>query len=323
MKEEFESANEKVDGTAPRFTRRQTLPVLAGILGAGFAQRNAAAEPAGIAEGAQVYNVRTYGAKGDGKTLDTAAVQRAIDACSGDGGGTVLVPAGTFLIGTVELKSNITLHIAASGVLLGSTRGTDYHAADAIPLSGDATLEDGNWALLYAVNAKNVTIEGPGAINGQGLAFHAPARGELAPSGLRGHQRPYHLLFYLCENLRVRNVNLIASAYHSVRVIGSQRVTMDGLYIYNRVNGNNDGFHFISCQYVTVSNCTVLSGDDACALFGSCQYVTVTNSSFSTRWSCFRFGSGVARNVAVSNCILHQVFGSSEISRGVRNLQSE
>ena len=317
MKEEFENANAAGAGIAPRFTRRQTLPVLAGVLGAGFAQRSAEAEQAGVAEGAQVYNVRTYGAKGDGKTPDTAAIQRAIDACSGDGGGTVLVPAGTFLIGTVEIKSNVTLHIAASGVLLGSTRGTDYHAVDAIPLSGDTTLEDGNWALIYAVNAKNITIEGPGAINGQGLAFHAPVRGELAPSGLHSHQRPYHLLFYRCENLRVRNIDLIASAYHSVRVIESQRATMDGIYIYNRVNGNNDGFHFISCQFVTVSNCTVLSGDDACALFGSCQYVTVTNSSFSTRWSCFRFGGGVARDVTVSNCILHQIFGCPIKFQGV------
>lgn len=318
MKEEFSSVNGAGTGIAPRLTRRQTLPVLAGILGAGLAaSRSAEAEPAGIADGAQVFNVRSYGAKGDGKTLDTAAVQRAIDACSSAGGGIVLVPAGSFLIGTVEMKSNVTLHIAASGVLLGSTRGTDYHAVDATPLTGDTTLEDGNWALIYAENAKNITVEGAGTINGQGSYFHAPARGELAPSGLRGHQRPYHMLFYRCENLRVRNIDLIASAYHSVRVIESQRATMDGIYIYNRVNGNNDGFHFISCQYVMVSNCTVLSGDDACALFGSCQYVTVTNSSFSTRWSCFRFGGGIARDVTVSNCVLHQVFGCPIKFQGV------
>jgi polygalacturonase len=78
------------------------------------------------------------GAKGDGKTLDTAALQSAIDACTAAGGGTVLVPAGTFLIGTVELKSNVTLHIAASGKLLGTTDGTQYHAVDAIPSAATA-----------------------------------------------------------------------------------------------------------------------------------------------------------------------------------------
>jgi hypothetical protein len=84
---------------------------------------------------------------------------------------------------------------------------------------------------------------------------------------------------------------------------------MDTLYIHNRVNGNNDGFHFISAQFVTISNCIIMSQDDACALFGSCQNVTVTNSFFSTRWSVFRFGGGDVRNIDISNCILHQVYG--------------
>jgi len=288
---------------------------IATSLGAGLLTQNrAAAQPGTPAAGkndlgARVYNVRDYGAKGDATTLDTKAVQAAIDACTHDGGGMVLVPAGIFQIGTIELKSNVTLHIAASGQLLGSADGKQYHAADAIPLHGDSTLEDGNWSLVFAVNANNVAIEGPGTIDGQGLQFHSPVRGAPPPSGLGGERRPYHLLFYRCENLAVRNISLLESAYHSIRVIQSKRVQMDGIYIHNRVNGNNDGFHFISCEYVTVSNCTILSQDDACALFGSCKFVTVTNSSFSTRWSVFRFGGGVAEDIAVSNCVLHQVYG--------------
>ena len=297
--------------SAPRLTRRETLPALAGFIGAGVMGMRDATQrhPAATDPGARVYSVRAYGAQGDGKALDTAALQNAIDACHADGGGVVLVPAGTFLIGSAEIKSNVTLHIAAGGRLLGSAQGRDYHAVDAIPLSGDSTLEDGNWALLYAVNASNVTVEGPGTIDGQGIQFHSAVRGATPPSGLGGHRRPYHLLFYRCENLRVRDIDLLNSAYHSVRVIQSRRVHMNGIYIYNRVNGNNDGFHFISCQYVAVSDCTVLSQDDACALFGSCQHITITNSTFSTRWSCFRFGGGVARDIAVSNCVLYQVFG--------------
>jgi hypothetical protein len=259
--------------------------------------------------GARVYNVRDYGAKGDGKTLDTAALQNAIDACNRDGGGTVLVPAGTFHIGTVELKSNVTLHLAASATLLGSADGKQYHAVDAIPLRGDSTLGDGNWALLFAVDAKNVTIDGAGLIDGQGLQFHSPERGIPPPSGLSGNQRPYHLLFHRCEHLRVRNIRLFQSAYHSVRVIQSKQVWMDGLHIYNRVNNNDDGFHFVSCEHVHISNCTVLAQDDVCALFGSCKFVTVTNCTFSTRWSVFRFGGGIAENITVSNCVLDQVYG--------------
>lgn len=301
-------------------SRRQWLggvsvPAVAAMAGAGLLARDAFAAPpyadanTGNDMGARVYNVRSFGAKGDGKALDTAPVQAAIDACNKDGGGTVLVPAGTFLIGTVELRSNVCLHIAAAGKLLGTTDGRQYHAVDAIPLKGDSTLEDGNWALLFAVNASRFSIEGPGTIDGQGAAFHSKVRGTTPPSGLGGSRRPYHVLVYRCQDFAVRNISMLDCAYHSIRVIESQRVQMDGIYIHNRVNGNNDGFHFISAEYVTVSNCTIKSQDDACAMFGSCRNITITNSSFSTRWSVFRFGGGVAENISVSNCLLYEVDG--------------
>jgi len=291
------------------------IPAAGAVLTAGvFGQEATAAPPAKTKDGAsdlgtRIYNVRNHGAKGDGTTLDTAALQSAIDACTRDGGGTVLVPAGTFVIGTVELKSNVTLQLAASGKLLGSADGKQYHAVDAIPLHGDTTLVDGNWALLFAVNAKNIAIEGPGTIDGQGAQFHSAVRGTPPPSGLGGNRRPYHVLVYRCEDFSVRNISLLDCAYHSVRIIQSTRVHLDSIYIHNRVNGNNDGFHFISAQYVTISNCIVKSQDDACAMFGSCQNFTITNSFFSTRWSVFRFGGGHVHNIAVSNCILSEVDG--------------
>jgi hypothetical protein len=259
--------------------------------------------------GTRTYNILDFGAKGDGKTLDTQAVQAAIDACSKDRGGTVLVPAGVFVIGTVEIKRNVTLHIAADGKLLGSADGKQYHAADAIPLRGDSTLGDGNVGLIFAVNAENVTIEGQGTIDGQGAQFRSPSRGVPPPSGRGGADRPYHLLFHRCRNLRIRDIFLVASAFHSVRIIQSNYVWVDGLHIHNRVNGNNDGFHFISSQYVHISNCDVQAQDDACALFGSCKFVTVTNSTFSTRWSVFRFGGGNPENITISNCVIYQTYG--------------
>ena len=259
--------------------------------------------------GIRTYNIRDFGAKGDGKTLDTAALQSAIDACNRDEGGTVLVPAGTFVIGTVEMKSNVTLHVAAGGKLLGSADGKQYHAIDAIPLTGDSTLADGNVALIFAVNARNFAIEGPGTIDGQGIQFHSPTRGVPPPSGRGGAQRPYHMLFYRCTNLAVRDITLVDCAFHSVRVIQSQYGRFDGIHIHNRVNGNNDGFHFISCQRIHILNCDVESQDDACALFGSCKFVTVTNCTFSTRWSVFRFGGGEAENITVSNCVIYETYG--------------
>jgi hypothetical protein len=299
-----------------KFTRRVWLgvgPAAAGLLAANQAQAQPAADKN---LGAKTYNIRDFGAKGDGATLDTAALQAAIDACNRDQGGTVLVPGGVFVIGAVEMKSNVTLHISAGGTLLGSADGKQYHAVDAIPLQGDTTLNDGNWGLIWAVKAQNFTVEGPGTIDGQGAQFRSPSRGVPPPSGIGGAHRPYHLLFYQCQNFSVRDIFLKDCAFHSVRIVQSSYVKLDGIRIHNRVNHNNDGFHFVSAQHVAISNCDVQCQDDACALFGSCQFITVTNCSFSTRWSVFRFGGGTAENISVSNCLIYDTFGCPIKIRG-------
>ena len=307
------------EASKPTMSRRQwlaqvPLPAVAAVMGTMAASTPSAhaAQATSPANnlGARVYNIRDYGAKGDGTILDTAALQAAIDACTADGGGTVLVPAGTFLIGATELKSNVTLHIAASAKLLGSADGKQYHAVDAIPLSGDTTLVDGNWALLYAVKQKNVTIEGPGTIDGQGTQFHSQRSAErLRQAAWAETSVPTMCSLYQCENLTVRNIDLIDCAYHSIRVIQSQRVHMDGIYIHNRVNGNNDGFHFISAEYVTVSNCIIQSPGRRLRPLRQLQVRHHHQLLFSTRWSVFRFGGGFAENIAVSNCLLYEVYG--------------
>ncbi|HLX71115.1 MAG TPA: glycosyl hydrolase family 28 protein [Verrucomicrobiae bacterium] len=301
------------DSTAP-LSRRNWLGIVSSAsVGAGLLATNAEAEPTSNSSdhtlGAHICNIRDFGAKGDGVTLDTAALQAAIDTCTKDQGGTVLVPAGTFVVGTVEIKSNVTLHIAAGGKLLGTADGKQYHAADSIPLQGDSTLEDGNVGLIYAIKAENITIEGPGTIDGNGKQFLHGPNNEPSPAGLKSHERPYHLLFYQCTNVRVRDISLLSSAYHSVRVIQSEYLWFTGIHIHSRMIHNADGFHFISACHVHLSDSTIECQDDACALFGSCQFVTVTNCSFSTRWSVFRFGGGTAQNIAVSNCLIYDTFG--------------
>jgi len=297
-----------MDSNRSTSRRRWLGGVSAASLGAGLLNAQSAPAPAATS-GTKIFNIVDFGAKGDGKTLCTQALQAAIDACTKDQGGTVLVPAGVFVIGTVEIKNNVTLHIVAGGKLLGTADGKQYYAAKAIPLQGDSTLGDGNVGLIFGVNADNVTIEGPGTIDGQGLQFRSPTRGVPPPSGRGGADRPYHLLFHRCKNLRVRGLTLLESAFHSIRVIQSSYVWMDGLHIHNRVNANNDGFHFISCEFVHVADCDIQTQDDACALFGTCRFITVTNSTFSTRWSVFRFGGGNPENVTVSNCVIYQTYG--------------
>src|SRR6266850_2462226 len=267
--------------------------------------------------GARVYNVREFGAKGDGSTLDTAAVQAAIDASNRDKGGTVLVPAGDFVVGTLELKSNVTLHLAAQGRLLGSSNIEHYKAGNGIPPG------NGNVVLISAANAENITIEGPGTIDGNGSKFFT-GKGDMTGPGqnsAQGYfQRPHLLIFHRCRNLVIRDVFLTASAYHCTRILQCQRVHLDGVRIHNRVNLNNDGFHINSSEYVHVVNCDVTCQDDACALFGSNRFVTVTNCTFSTRWSVFRFGGGEAENITVSNCVIYDTYGCPIKMRcGARN----
>ncbi|MBI5767279.1 MAG: right-handed parallel beta-helix repeat-containing protein [Verrucomicrobia bacterium] len=291
---------------------RMSGPALVAALAAGadLAGAQPVATPAAVGEdrlrGARIYNVHEFGAKGDGAALDTAAVQAAIDACTAAGGGTVLVPAGDFVVGTLELKSNVTLHLAAQGRLLGSDKPADYHAGRGIPTS------NGNIVLLGAADAENITLEGPGTIDGNGLKFWTGQGDNTGPGqgGVGGYfHRPHLLVFARCKNVRMRDVFLTASAYHCCRILNCERVWFDGVRIYNRVNKNNDGFHFNSCQYVHVRGCDVKCQDDACALFGSNKWVTVDNCTFSTRWAIFRFGSGECENITVSNCVIYDTYG--------------
>jgi len=286
---------------------QMSVPPIVASLGGSVFSPTALAQPADDKlSGARVFNVREFGAKGDGKTLDTVAVQSAIDAAHKYQGGAVLIPAGTFVVGTIELKSNVSLKLAVQGRLLGSERPEDYKAGNGIPPS------NGNIVMISAANAENVAIEGPGTIDGNGAKFFT-GKGDMTGPGQNSAEgyfhRPHLLVFYQCKNLSIRNVFLTASAYHCSRILECERVFLDSVRIYNRVNLNNDGFHINSSQYVHIANCDVACQDDACALFGSNKFVTVTNCTFSTRWSVFRFGGGEAENITITNCVIYDTFG--------------
>jgi polygalacturonase len=124
----------------------------------------AASQALGSARGVKI-SIVDHGAVGDGSTLNTNAIQRAIDTCSRQGGGTVTVPAGRFVTGTILLKDNVTLQVDEGAVLLGSTNPADYRNVD--PFKDGLGAEVG-FALLAAVDVRNVGIAGRGEINGRG-----------------------------------------------------------------------------------------------------------------------------------------------------------
>ncbi|HEY0677658.1 MAG TPA: glycosyl hydrolase family 28 protein [Chitinophagaceae bacterium] len=316
--------NENDNGISRRqWLGKVSLPVVVTV-GAGLVGIKANAEVAGPSDkkmfGAKSYNVQDFGAIGDGKTLNTTSIQAAIDKCFSEQGGTVIIPAGDFLCGTIELKSNVTLHLSANGSLLGSTKREHYTAGKGVPPG------NGNIVFIYAVNAENITIEGRGTINGNGAAFYN-GKGDNTGPGQRGvggnFDRPHLIIFYQCTNLLLQNTFFTASAYHCCRILKCRQVHIDGIRIYNRVNKNNDGFHFNDCQYVHIINCDIQCQDDACALFGSNKFVTITNCSFSTRWSIFRFGGGASQNIAVSNCLIYDTYGCPiKISAGRASIEN-
>ncbi|MES2653349.1 MAG: glycosyl hydrolase family 28 protein [Bacteroidota bacterium] len=309
------------------FSRRKWLKSVsipaAAAIGASFISDTVQAKETDTTDetmfGAKIYNIKDFGAKGDGKTLDTVAVQIAIDLCHKEKGGTVMVPAGDFVIGTIELKSNVTLHLSNQGKLLGSPKKEDYSAGKGVPAG------NGNIVMIYAANADNVSIQGRGRIDGNGTAFFTGQGDNTGPNSQGGgyFDRPHLLIFYKCNNLLLRDSFYTKSAYHCFRILNCEQVNIDGIKIYNRVNKNNDGFHFNNCKYVHIVNCDVRCQDDACALFGSNQFVTVTNCSFSTRWSIFRFGSGDAQNITISNCLIYETYGCPiKISSGNARLEN-
>ena len=237
-----------------------------------------------------VFDIRQYGAVGDGTTLNTAAIQQAIDACTEAGGGRVLIPNGTFLTGSILLKDNVSLYLAPSAVLLGSPEIKDYR-----------------WSLVGARNASNVGIEGRGTINGNG--DHENYRSEEKYDGLRGRQ--HMIQFMNCKHVRLRDFQAINSMCWCVVVTNCDFASIDGLFVRTKVNANNDGIDITDCHDTRVSNCIIDSEDDGLCLKSSSdrmvKRLTITNCQIKSECNALKFGTasvGGFEDVTISNCII-------------------
>jgi len=256
---------------------RMSVVLSAWILGSGFLARGA---PAGDAD------ILAFGAVPDGKTFCTEAIQKAIDRCAADGGGTVTVPPGTFLTNTVFLKSNVNLHLRKGAVLLGGTDPKDFTRA-----------------VVLADGVQNASVTGPGTIDGQGFKKHYPTSGP----------RHHNLCLYRSRNITVEGVTLVNSSSWVFRILQSEGVIVRGVRIYSFSNENNDGID-IDGKDIVVSDCIIDCDDDAVCLKSDdpkylVENVAVSNCVIASNCNAIKFGTSSHcgfRNVSVGNCVIRR-----------------
>jgi polygalacturonase len=206
-------------------------------------------------------DITKYGAVADSTTLNTKSIQHAIDDCHKSGGGKVYFPAGKFLSGTIELKDNVTLHFRKGAVLLGSTDLKDYRNLD--PFTEGLGIDVG-WALIVAVNAKNVGLEGEGRIDGQGSALKAKhILTDTRPEGQRWGLRPFLVRIVRCEGVTVKDVTLNYAGAWTSHYFQSKNILIENVKIVSVGVAHNDGIGIDGSQNVRIKNCDVESGDDA------------------------------------------------------------
>jgi hypothetical protein len=273
-------------------------------------------------------SVRDFGATGDGVTLDTDAIQATIDACTNMGGGTVYVPPGNFLTGTITLKDNITFHLGPGARLLGSTSLADYPSLERPGETVDY-LEYLSYCLINAYGAHHIALTGEGCVDGQGAAFpYGVENYNFEDQALASNQqsfiRPTLLRFTDCHDVTISDLTLQHAASWCCNLEKCKEMRIHGVHIFNRANQNNDGFDLTHCEDVMISNCHIDSGDDAIAFKEGGLRIVVTNCVIKSRWAAFRIGPeslGEFRDIAVSNCVIYDTYGAAikiqEVEGGV------
>jgi len=262
-----------------------------------------------------IFDILEHGARPDGKTLNTEAIQNAINACRQAGGGQVLCPPGTFLTGSLELKSQVELHLAPGCRIVGSPRLEDYVPLVADGFRPEFAPEKSTHSLIRAVNAENIAITGAGTIDGSGLAFYdAPDKtGALSKPDT---PRPRIGMFYNCRAIRIQDTTFVNSPCWTLWLMQCRGVHIHRIAIGGQRLLNVDGIDLDACRDVTVSDCRMDTEDDCLVLraiqnlYDSpavCENVAITNCVLNTACNGVRVGcpgDGVIRNCTFSNLVI-------------------
>ncbi len=271
-----------------------------------------------------IYNVLDFGAKGDGLTNDTRAIQSAIDACRRAGGKVVFPGGRIYRSGRLTLCSDLELHFEMAAVLKGSDCLSDYAAADAENaspvLQGTPSYENctyngaPGYFFLYGKDCTNIAITGFGRIDGNEEIFY----GEVTKWHIEGSFYPRAPMLFL-ENvtgLTIRDVTFANSAFWTVHLVGCRDVLIDGIRILNNLRmANCDGIDPDHCRNVRIANCHIQCADDcivfkntaAAMQYGPCENITVTNCTLMSTSAAIKFGSeseAPFRNILVENCCI-------------------
>ena len=255
-------------------------------------------------------SVRDFGARGDGRTLDTEAIQAAMDCVAGQGGGRVVVPAGTYLCGSLWLRSHLELHLEAGAVIKGSPDIRDYCGADCCP-QNEAEMGFGDYIsgghLLLGVGVQDVTLSGPGRIDGNSDAFLLDGEGRRYAKKSLIPARPSQMVWFVdSQDIRIRDLEMADAPYWTCFILNCERVWIDGCYVHTRRKNyhtfNGDGIDIDRCRYVTLSNCRIDTSDDSITLRASgagllehpqdCAFVSITNCHLSSSCNAIRIGVG-------------------------------
>jgi hypothetical protein len=267
----------------------------------------------------RIFKVENYGAKADGVTLNTLAIQKAIDACAAKKGGVVLFSKGDYVTGTIVLKSGVMLEVAQGSRILGSRSLLDYPEKIESFRSIMSHYYEFRQSLIYAEKADRVGIRGKGEIYFRGENSYFPG----PQTKVKIVDRPLGIRMVECSNVVVSDILLRNSAAWMQNYLLCNNLIFDAMRVENHANFNNDGLDIDGCRNVIVRNCFINSEDDAMCLKGGSnrlsENILIENSTFISTCNALKIGTdtqGSFRNILARNLKLGGVPDSLTTSSG-------